>query len=174
MKKLSFLLVMFTFACSTVFAQMTKDQIVGEWQRAKKYTKAYLDAMPDDGYTLKATPQVKTFAEQMLHIGDANYFFLSTISGKASPLGKTSLEKTVAQNKEAVTKAVMDSYDFAITAIQGMTEAQFQEEVSMGKDMKVKKGALLAKAFEHQTHHRGQTTIYIRLKGVTPPNEMLF
>jgi hypothetical protein len=33
---------------------------------------------------------------------------------------------------------------------------------------------LLAKAFEHQTHHRGQATVYLRLKGVAPPNEMLF
>ncbi|MFD0793755.1 DinB family protein [Mucilaginibacter litoreus] len=174
MKKLSFLLVMMAFACTSVFAQMSKDQIVAEWQRAKKYTQAYLDAMPADGYTFKATPQVKSFAEQMLHLGDANYFFLGTISGKESPIGRTSIEKTVEQNKEAVTKAVMASYDFAISAIQGMTDAQFKEEVTMGKDMKVQKGVLLAKAFEHQTHHRGQTTVYLRLKGVTPPNEMLF
>ncbi|NJN43012.1 MAG: hypothetical protein HC811_13085 [Flammeovirgaceae bacterium] len=32
----------------------------------------------------------------------------------------------------------------------------------------------IGKAFEHQTHHRGQTTIYIRLKGIAPPNEKLF
>jgi len=30
------------------------------------------------------------------------------------------------------------------------------------------------KIFEHQTHHRGQTTIYIRLQNITPPNERLF
>jgi uncharacterized damage-inducible protein DinB len=32
----------------------------------------------------------------------------------------------------------------------------------------------LSKGFEHQTHHRGQTTIYLRLKGVKPPQEKLF
>jgi uncharacterized damage-inducible protein DinB len=36
------------------------------------------------------------------------------------------------------------------------------------------KYALLLKAFEHQTHHRGQTTIYIRLAGLHPPQERLF
>jgi uncharacterized damage-inducible protein DinB len=174
MKKLSFLLVMLTFACTSVFAQLTKDQIVAEWTRAKTYTKAYLDAMPADGYAFKATPEVRTFAGQMLHLADANYFIISTASGKAPSIAKdVSLEKTVAQTKEATTKAVLDSYDYAIGAIQGMTEAQFKEEVSMGK-MKATRGLLLAKAFEHQTHHRGQTTVYIRLKGVTPPNEMLF
>jgi uncharacterized damage-inducible protein DinB len=30
------------------------------------------------------------------------------------------------------------------------------------------------KTFEHQTHHRGQTTVYLRLKGIKPPNEKLF
>nr|WP_324497299.1 DinB family protein [Haliscomenobacter sp.] len=32
----------------------------------------------------------------------------------------------------------------------------------------------MLKAFEYQTHHRGQTTIYIRLLGIKPPNEKLF
>jgi uncharacterized damage-inducible protein DinB len=32
----------------------------------------------------------------------------------------------------------------------------------------------LNKAFEHQTHHRGQTTQYLRGQGKTPPQEMLF
>lgn len=32
----------------------------------------------------------------------------------------------------------------------------------------------LMKAFEHQTHHRGQCTIYIRLQGIRPPAEKLF
>ena len=174
MKKLSFLLAVMVFACTSVFAQITKDQTVAEWTRAKAYTKAYLDAMPADGYAFKATPEVRTFAGQMLHLADANYFFVGMASGKVSPLGKdVSVEKTVAQTKEATTKAVLDSYDYAISAIQGMTEAQFKEEVSMGK-MKSTRGLMLAKGFEHQTHHRGQTTIYIRLKGVTPPNEMLF
>jgi uncharacterized damage-inducible protein DinB len=34
--------------------------------------------------------------------------------------------------------------------------------------------AMLLKTFEHQTHHRGQTTIYIRLQNIIPPQERLF
>jgi uncharacterized damage-inducible protein DinB len=33
---------------------------------------------------------------------------------------------------------------------------------------------MMLKTFEHQTHHRGQTTIYIRLLGIRPPQEKLF
>ncbi|MFD0765048.1 DinB family protein [Mucilaginibacter lutimaris] len=174
MKKLPFLFALMVLACTSVFAQITKDQTVAEWTRAKAYTKAYLDAMPADGYSFKATPEVRTFAGQMLHLADANYFFIATATGKTPPIAKdVSVEKTVAQNKEATTKAVLESYDYAIASIQSMTDAQFKEEVAMGK-MKSTRGLLLAKAFEHQTHHRGQTTLYLRLKGATPPNEMLF
>jgi uncharacterized damage-inducible protein DinB len=174
MKKISFLLLMLTCTCTEAFAQLTKDQIISEWTRAKAYTKTYLDAMPADGYTFKATPEVRSFAGQMLHLADANYLFLSLVSGKPSPLAKgVSLEKTIEPTKEATTKAVLDSYDYAIGVIQALTEAKFAEEVTLGKQ-KATRGLLLAKGFEHQTHHRGQATLYLRLKGVTPPQEMLF
>ncbi|MGZ3873359.1 MAG: DinB family protein [Mucilaginibacter sp.] len=175
MKRLSLLLTLLvTFACSSVYAQFTQPELVAEWTRAKAYTKAYLDAMPEAGYTSKPTPEIRSFAQQMLHLADANYFFASTASGKDSPLGKgVSLEKTVAQTKEATTKAVLDSYDFAISALQGMTAAQLGETTKFaGKDLT--RFSLFGKGFEHQTHHRGQTTVYLRLKGVTPPPEMLF
>ena len=36
------------------------------------------------------------------------------------------------------------------------------------------KMAWIHKGFEHQTHHRGQCTIYIRMQGIRPPAEKLF
>jgi uncharacterized damage-inducible protein DinB len=131
MKRLSllFTLLAITFASSSVYAQFTQSQMVVEWQRAKTYTKAYLDAMPADGYGFKPTPEIRSFAQQMLHLADANYFFIATASGKPSPIGQTSAEKTIPQTKEATTKAVMDSYDFVISCLQGMTSAQMGETV---------------------------------------------
>ena len=47
MKRLSllFTILALTFVSSSVFAQFTQPQMAVEWQRAKAYTKAYLDAM---------------------------------------------------------------------------------------------------------------------------------
>jgi uncharacterized damage-inducible protein DinB len=175
MKRLSllFTLLAITFVSSSVYAQFTQSQMVAEWQRAKTYTKAYLDAMPEDGYGFKPTPEIRSFAQQMLHLADANYFFAATASGKPSPIGQTSAEKTIAQTKEATTKAVMDSYDFVISSLQGVTSAQAGETVKL-EGHEVSRLGAYGKAFEHQTHHRGQAVIYLRLKGVTPPGEMLF
>jgi len=171
MKKLALL---FTLLIAFVGANaQTKDQMIADWQRAKNYTKAYLDAMPEDGYGFKPTPEMRSFAGQMLHLADGNYFLVGAATGKPGPLGKESAEKTVAQTKEATAKAALDSYDYVISVLQNATPAQLQEMAKVGgKD--ITKQVAFNKAFEHQTHHRGQATVYLRLKGVTPPQEMLF
>jgi uncharacterized damage-inducible protein DinB len=174
MKRLSLLFALaITFASSTAFAQFTQSQMVKEWQRAKDYTKSYLDAMPADGYAFKPTPEIRSYAQQMLHLADANYGLIGVASGKPNPLGKVSAEKTIDPTKDAVTKAVMDSYDWVISTLQAMTPAQMDETIKFANQDFTRSG-MFGKAFEHQSHHRGQCTIYLRLKGVTPPNERLF
>lgn len=180
MKKVSLWSTVLALFClsNSVFAQFTQSQMVAEWQRAKIYTKAYLDAMPEDGYGFKPTPELRSFAQQMLHISDVNYLFATVASDKQNPVGETLAahnvnEKTLSPTKEAVTKAVMDSYDWVINTLKNMTPDQMQGTTKFGK-LELTRSGLYAKAFEHQTHHRGQTTIYLRLKGVTPPAEILF
>ncbi|MBD2753250.1 DinB family protein [Spirosoma validum] len=173
----------FAFACLSVFwiftAQAAKPlttvaQLTADWQRAKEYTKEYLDAMSEDGINYKPTPEIRSFADQMLHLANANYNFGAVASGKTNPMqGKKMEEMADLKTKATLTKAVMDSYDFMIDAVKGMSDAQLAEMVKMGP-REMSRETVLAKAFEHQTHHRGQCTIYIRMKGIKPPNEKLF
>jgi uncharacterized damage-inducible protein DinB len=155
-----------------VHAQVNKEQMIADWQRAKNYTKAYLDAMPEDGYSFKPTPEMRTFAGQMLHLADGNYFLVGSVTGKPGPL-KGSAEKLIAPTKEATIKAVMDSYDYVIGLLQTLTPEQMQAKGKV-EGAEITASVAFNKAFEHQTHHRGQTVAYLRLKGVTPPGEMLF
>lgn len=158
------------------FAQaQTIDETVKEWERAKAYTKEYLDAMPDAGYALKPTPEMRSFAEQMLHLANANYGFGTGATGQKSPDGMGELEKsTTDKSKANITKLVLASYDFVIDGIKKMTPAQLAEQTKLFGRFEMTKATALAKAFEHQTHHRGQTTVYIRLAGAKPPQEKLF
>src|SRR4051812_9203349 len=88
-------------------AQGSIDEIVKEWERAKTYTKEYLDAMPESGYALKPTPEMRSFAEQMLHLTDANYGFASAATGQKSPVNFGDSEKVTDKSKANVTKLVM-------------------------------------------------------------------
>lgn len=157
-----------------VQAQSPINDMVKEWERAKAYTKEYLDTMPEAGYGLKPTPEMRSFAEQMLHLTDANYGFAAAATGEKSPVGFGESEKATDKSKANVTKLVMAGYDFVINSMKKMTPAQLNENVKIFGRFDMTKGTALTKCFEHQTHHRGQATVYIRLAGAKPPQEKLF
>ena len=153
-----------------------KNQALADWQRAKVYTKEYLDAMPEKGLSFKPTPEVRTFAEQMLHLAQTNYLMGANGTGDKPLYADKNLEKNQElKTKEALSKTVMESYDFVINGIKKLDVSKLGNKVTM-VSFKLTSTQLdwLNKAFEHQTHHRGQTTVYIRLMGVKPPQERLF
>ncbi|MCG7858642.1 DinB family protein [Flavihumibacter sp.] len=155
-------------------SQSSLEDMVKDWERSKAYTKEYLDAMSDADYALKPTPEMRSFADQMLHITDANFGFMSAITGVASPVAFGEAEKAKDKSKAAVTKMVMDSYDFVIKNLPSITAAQMNEKMKFFDRFEITKASALAKMLEHQAHHRGQTTVYLRLAKVTPPQEKLF
>jgi len=167
-------LLAFSFSSFTAAAPGALSQMMADWQRAKAYTQEYLDKMPEDGVGYKPTPEIRSFAEQMLHLAGGNFNFAAAASGKANPYQGKNLEKMEEfKTKAGLTKVVNESYDFVLEALKGMNDSQMGESIKLfGRDMT--RETAFAKAFEHQTHHRGQTTIYIRMKGITPPNEKLF
>lgn len=150
-------------------------QFIADWTRAKAYTDAYLSTMPADKYSFKAVDSIRSFSQQMLHLAAANYFLTFMASGSPLPnYDLQNLEKRAgAQTPDSVAFYVNASYDFALAAVKGLDPSKYGEKISM-HGMSVPRFVLLMKAFEHQTHHRGQATIYIRLQGIKPPNEQLF
>lgn len=151
-------------------------EMVADWTRARDYTKEYLDAMPEDGLGLKPTPDIRSFAQQMLHLTSAHFGFASTAAGIANPHQGMKMEESAEhlKSKAALTKLVLESYDFVIGALKGLDKAKYNEKIKFFGRFETTRIGAFGKAFEHQTHHRGQTTIYLRLKGVKPPQERLF
>jgi uncharacterized damage-inducible protein DinB len=155
-------------------AQLPVTELIKEWERAKAYTKEYLDAMPESGYAFKPMPEMRSFAEQMLHLSDANFGFASAATGEKSPYGMGDLEKTTEKSKANVTRIVMAGYDFVISGINKMKPAQLSEKILLFGQFNLTRQQVLEKEFEHQTHHRGQTTVYLRMAGIKAPAEKLF
>lgn len=155
-------------------AEDIKTQMVKDWERAKAYTLEYLDAMPADKYGFKAHDSIRSFAQQMLHLAQGTIGLSANGTGKERIFPGQNLEaKASALSPDSVRFFVTASYDFAIEGIKNMDASKLQEKNKRGNFDETRLAWLL-KAFEHQTHHRGQTTIYIRLLGIKPPNEKLF
>ncbi|MDB5230893.1 MAG: hypothetical protein JWN76_1698 [Chitinophagaceae bacterium] len=151
-----------------------KAQMLKEWRRSKSYTNEYLNAMPADKYGFRPVDSIRSFSEQMLHLSNGNAFYGAISTGATAPSFGAGLEKRRgAQSKDSVMYFVNASYDFIISSLEKLDAAKLEERVkARGQDET--RLTFLSKALEHQAHHRGQCTIYIRLQGIRPPNERLF
>ena len=168
------LFVSFGLTAQTLRDEDIRSQFIKDWERAKAYTVDYLNTMPTDKYSFKATDSVRSFAQHMLHLAQSNVNVIAPIAGEPNIFGDRNLEDSkTAQTKDSVMYYVVASYDLAIDGIKKMNVASLNEKVKL-YNWEETKYAWLLKAFEHQTHHRGQTTIYIRLCGLHPPQERLF
>jgi uncharacterized damage-inducible protein DinB len=178
--KASALLLFLSVFCLRTTAQAIsgdeiKTQFVTDWERAKSYTLDYLNTMPADKYSAKPVDSIRSFAQQMLHLSAGVVGLISTATGEkiGSFPGRGLENSATAQSKDSVVYYVTKSYDFAIESVKKLDPNKLGELVGQAP-RQVTRFAWLLKAFEHQTHHRGQTTIYIRLQGIRPPNERLF
>jgi uncharacterized damage-inducible protein DinB len=174
------ILLLFTGAAATASAQALtgediKTQMLKDWERAKSYTDEYLNTMPANKYSAKAVDSIRSFAQQMLHLASGNVGLIGAATGeKPTNFPGRGLEQSPgAQTKDSVVYYVNASYDFAIASIKKLDPNKLGELTGQAPRQMTRYAFLLA-AFEHQTHHRGQTTIYIRLQGIRPPNERLF
>jgi hypothetical protein len=184
-KNILFLSLMLTGLSISASAQQIsgddiKAQFIKDWERSKAYTLEYLNAMPAEDYSFKAVDSIRSFAQQMLHLASGNFGLISAATGASIPGLVTpgqrprNLEAAPgAQTKDSVVYYVSTSYDFAINSIKGFDPAKYGEMTGAGQ-RQTTRYAWLQKAFEHQAHTLGQTTIYIRLKGIRPPGEKLF
>ncbi|HEV8505082.1 MAG TPA: DinB family protein [Chitinophagaceae bacterium] len=167
------------FSLLNLRAQTLKDeevraQLIKDWERAKAYTIDYLNTVPADKYSFRVTDSIRNFAQQMLHLAQSNVNIIAPIAGEPNIISNPMLQDNkTAQSKDSVMYYVIASYNLVIDGIKKMKTTSFNEKVKL-YNWEETRYVWLLKAFEHQTHHRAQTTIYIRLMGLHPPQEQLF
>lgn len=105
--------------------------MIDQWMRAKNWTHQYIEAMPGENSSFKPVPDVRSFAEQMLHLAYWNYGFTAKLFGTSVPRTEEQLMNGNFKTKAALGKVVDDSYDFVIRELSGLTEAQLEEQVTI-------------------------------------------
>lgn len=137
----------------------------GIWGRAKATTLTYAEQMPEEHYSFKPTSEIRSFAEQMLHIAGSSLFFANKASDMEAPQLDTEAE---GKSKEDVIAALNTAFDFASEAISSLDDTKAGESIDFfGNEMS--RQEVLWFMRDHVTHHRGQTVIYFRLKDMQPP-----
>ncbi len=156
--------------------ESVKDTAVADWKWAKDYTLRYIEAMPDEGLNYRPTDSVRTFREQMLHITSANMGIVAQALGAPPTIeGLREIEKSEGyQTKAELAEVVAQGYDFVITNLESASADKLGTEIKLFGQYDMTIGSALQKAFIHQTHHRGQCAVYIRMAGGIPPGMKLF
>jgi uncharacterized damage-inducible protein DinB len=163
------LICMFTLMAGCfALAQETGKGIGGEmmkhWESSKALSLAVAEAMPADAYSFKATDSEMSFGEQINHIAMANGNYCAAALGVKNPLAKPE----DASKKTTAIENLTASYDFCMGGLSKLDDKALQETVTRNGSV-VTKFELFWGGFTHAAHHRGQTEVYLRLKGITPP-----
>ncbi len=127
---------------------------------------AAAEKMPEQNYSFKPTPEVRSFGQIVGHAADAQYFFCATATGEPSPM--KDIEKTKTSKADLVT-ALKDAVAYCNKAFAGMTDAQGSQTVKlMNYDMA--KLTVLSVNTAHIDEHYGNMVTYLRIKGIVPPS----
>jgi uncharacterized damage-inducible protein DinB len=141
--------------------------IIGELKQFYTIRKGDLlkaaDRMPADDYDFKPTPEVRSFAQLMAHIIDAQMGFCSAVKGEPRKINAAS--KTSKADLVAALKVSFDECDSAFALMTDTTGAQM---IKAGGE-RSKLGTLLY-ATLHDNEEYGYLAMYLRLKGLVPPS----
>ena len=128
------------------------------------------ERMPADQYAFKPTPDVRSFAELLGHVVNANFFFCSQARGDKMPAAMN-YEKTT--DKAVLVKGLTEALAFCDAAYASTTDANFQQMVPVAAGSaktETARGMLLMFNTTHNNEHYGNIVVYMRLKGHVPPS----
>jgi uncharacterized damage-inducible protein DinB len=122
------------------------------------------EKMPEENYSFKPTPEVRSFGEIVGHAADAQMMFCSAANG-SKPTGRTEGSKA---SKADLVEALKQSVAFCDKVYSGMTEAEAAQSVKFfGHDSL--KLTILSFNTAHTDEHYGNMVTYLRLKNIIPP-----
>ena len=108
---------------------------------------------------------VRTFASQVKHVAQANFFFYGAVSGMKPATDVNAIGDL--KTKDEIVAALAASFVFAHQAVATLTTANEADPVDI--DGIKTKGTLAGFAVAHGFDHYGQMVEYLRMNGVLPP-----
>jgi uncharacterized damage-inducible protein DinB len=159
-------LAIFTGACA--LEAQTAGPLITEAKQAYSNIKNNLlkmaEKMPEENYSFKATPEIRTFAQLVGHVADSQMRTCAAVKGEqksANASSKTAKADLVAALQESI--AECDS------AFASLTDATATEMIQTPRGQRSKLGALVGTT-THDNEEYGYMAVYLRLKGVVPPS----
>lgn len=149
-------------AIDTMFLKAT----ITKLKNAKEYTLQVANLLPAEKYNYKPSKEEMEFGKQLLHISE-NLCWLSSsyLTDNKNPL--TEADGKLTSKKDIIT-IVIKAYDFSIDALQNFDTKALADTVKFFAGP-MNKLQIINLIQDHQTHHRAQLLVYLRLNDIRPP-----
>ncbi|HEY6391885.1 MAG TPA: DinB family protein [Bryobacteraceae bacterium] len=172
-QRLCFLFAALTAAPVAIFAQGSAPAPDNPISDSEKRVYAMLgsvviaaaEKMPEESYSFKPTPEVRSFGQLVGHLADSNYFFCSGVGGDTKPVSDAEKSKT---KKADLVAALKDAVAYCNKTYAAMTDAKGSQMMKM-MNLDMAKLTVLAANFAHNYEHYGNMSTYMRIRGIVPP-----
>jgi len=143
--------------------------LLDNWNDVGRKLIAMAEDFPEDKYDFKPVPAERSFAEQLLHAANANYFFTNPAMGMKPPAAEDP-KRDQYKTKAAVVEFVKKAFADGATAIKqkgdkGMSDLM----VDPFANQQVRVSDMAWGLLEHSGEHYGQLVVYYRVAGLVPP-----
>ncbi|HJT90110.1 MAG TPA: DinB family protein [Bryobacteraceae bacterium] len=144
-------------------AESEIEVFAAHWRKSKDFTLKVADAMPAESYDYKPFAGARSFGGEMQHLAQAEGFYLARLAKTrppAAPSGDTS--------KAATIKYLTAQFDWSIGVVSQLTSADLNRSFT-GRGPSMTGIEMLYGAIVHTAHTRGYAEMFLRNKGITPP-----
>ena len=154
------------FGCASLLIAQSGVSISADAKRSYEGVKRNIlnavNKMPEDAFSYKATPDVRSYAQVVNHITEAQ------MHGCAAVLGKSPQAAGEPKSSKAdVVTALKQSFDECDQAFDALTDSNATEAVSSPRGQRSKLGILIG-VIGHDDEQWGILSVYMRLKGIKP------
>jgi uncharacterized damage-inducible protein DinB len=155
-------------------------ELAKSFRTVRKNTIQIAEDIPEDKYDFKPSPESRTVAQLLVHIGVSTMFPTVVHGGRISDMnkvdfqelfGKVFAEEAKPRNKAAILALLKTEGDKFAALLETFTDPFLGEVLQMrpGGDPPARtRFDMLLSAKEHEMHHRGQLMVMQRMIGVVP------
>jgi uncharacterized damage-inducible protein DinB len=141
--------------------------IKAQHEQVKGYLLKTAETVPENLYSFRATPEVRTIAQLIGHVADGSANICASASGDKPPA--LNAEKSMT-SKAQLTKALSEALAFCDKVIAGMDDKHAMEATKFFVGGTSPRGMILAFNTAHNFEHYGNLVTYMRLNKIVPPS----
>ncbi len=145
-----------------------QDSFVLSWGTVRRPTIRIAEAMPEDRYDFRITPEARSFKELLLHIVSAEQGFLD-----GALEGRWEFDRGLTPDKfptkEPIINLLRTSFERSSSRIKAIDDNTLVKVIETPFRRRAQIKAILWAMRDHENNHNGYLSAYLRANGIKPP-----